>query len=147
MIKIIVLTDLHICEESHTIIGLNPSLQLKKAIKHINKYHSDANRLVITGDLTHSGTLSQYSILKNILGEINVPTTLLLGNHDNRENFKKVFYDYPLDSNGFIQSRVSVLEKGLIFLDTLAEPSHQINTILAKYAENDSIGFKTSWKH
>ena len=126
MIKIIVITDPHICEEGQTIIGLNPSLQLKKAVKHINKYHFDASRLVITGDLTHSGTKSQYSILKNIFEEINIPTTLLLGNHDNRENFKKIFYDYPLDSNGFIQSRVSILEKELIFLDTLANRPHQI---------------------
>ena len=33
----------------------------------VNKYHSNANRLVITGDLTNSGTLSQYNIIRNIL--------------------------------------------------------------------------------
>tara|TARA_Y100000746_G_C15411951_1_gene410716 strand:+ start:333 stop:1220 length:888 start_codon:yes stop_codon:yes gene_type:complete len=125
MIKIIVLTDPHICEENQTIIGLNPSLQLKKALKHIKKFHSDANRLVVTGDLTHAGTKNQYSIFKNIIEGINIPITLLLGNHDNRENFRKVFSDYPLDSNGFVQSKEAIYKNKLIFLDTLAAPPYK----------------------
>ena len=88
MTKIIILTDPHICDEGQTIIGLSPSLQLEKALKHINKYHSNADRLVITGDLTNSGTLSQYNIIKNILKRNRILTTLMLGNHDNRDNFR-----------------------------------------------------------
>lgn len=122
MTKIIILTDPHICDEGQTIIGLNPSFQFEKALNHINKYHSNANRLVITGDLTNSGTLSQYNIIRNILKSNRIPTTLMLGNHDNRDNFRKIFWDYPTDPHGFIQAKESISTKKLIFLDTLLGP-------------------------
>ena len=42
-------------------------MKLMKAINHISLKHSDADKIVITGDLTDGDKSSYYNKLKNIL--------------------------------------------------------------------------------
>ena len=48
-----------------------------------------------------------------------IPITFMLGNHDNRSNFKKVFPEIPLDNKGYLQKKISLGDDVLICLDTL----------------------------
>ena len=91
--KIIHFSDTHIHDE--LIIGQDSNFRFKKALEHISKNHLDADLFVITGDLTHHGRLKSYEKFNEILNEAKLPTPLLpkliIGNHDNRETFKKQF--------------------------------------------------------
>ena len=118
--KVIHLSDPHI----HTKIlhGIDPVSRFKEALNHIIKNHQDANLFVITGDLTHFGDEESYYRLNEILTKSALPKNLypklMIGNHDNRENIKKIFSNIPIDENGFVQYFIEINDKRFIFLDT-----------------------------
>ena len=122
--KIIHLTDTHLGYTGQEIYQRSPIPALEKAIKSINQEHSDAEMLVITGDLAHAGHPEAYQNLKSILEQLTIPYHLVIGNHDDRPTISELFHDFKLDENGFAQ-KVITTEKGLfILLDTVIEGTH-----------------------
>tara|TARA_Y100001970_G_scaffold22695_1_gene26323 strand:- start:166 stop:963 length:798 start_codon:yes stop_codon:yes gene_type:complete len=118
--KIIHLSDIHI--NPKILYNIDAQKRFKLALNHIRNNHSDADILIITGDLTHYGNDESYKIFNKILEEINLPEhlypKLILGNHDNRDNFKKNFPNVKTDQNGFVQYLENFEDKTFIFLDT-----------------------------
>jgi len=125
--KIIHFSDTHIHDE--LIIGQDSNLRFKKALEHISNNHLDADLFVITGDLTHHGRLKSYEKFSEILREAKLPKhlspKLIIGNHDNRDTFKKKFTKVPIDENGFIQYELEFSSNKFLFLDTNLPKSHQ----------------------
>ncbi len=122
MAKLLIFTDIHI--KGDTIIGLDPVTRFKEALTHALAHHSDAQGIVLMGDLTHSGTVGEYNLLKDILVNVPLPITFMMGNHDRREAFLQVFPKARLDSSGFVQSSFDVGEWCAITLDTLDGPPY-----------------------
>ena len=118
--KIIHLSDPHI--EPDILHGIDSTNRFKLSLNHIRNNHADANLLVISGDLTHFGKQESYNEFYNILNKSKLPKNLypklMIGNHDNRENFKQKFLRTPRDENGFIQYFEDIDDKRFIFLDT-----------------------------
>ena len=102
----------------------NPQTRLEAGIAHALAHQTDADMLVITGDLTHKGDLASYRKLKELLAPVTIPVHLMLGNHDNRASFLNVFPDTPTDINGFVQQVVDLPEARLVMLDTLFGPPY-----------------------
>ena len=121
MAKILVMTDLHVTEPGVTIIGLDPVARLSKTLAHAARHHSDASHLILTGDLTHTGTRLEYQRLKETLHDLPWPVSYLIGNHDNRAAFREAFPEVPTDRNGFLQSILDLHDTRLILLDTVDE--------------------------
>ena len=125
--KVIHLSDPHI----HTKIlhDIDPVYRFKAALNHIIENHLDANLFIITGDLTHFGDEESYFKLNEILTNSDLPNNLypklMIGNHDNRENMKKIFSDIQTDENGFIQYFIDIDDKRFIFLDTNLQGTDQ----------------------
>ncbi|MGV6871983.1 phosphodiesterase [Pseudochelatococcus sp. B33] len=119
--KLIHLTDLHLVPTGATLFGFDPAARLRDVIARINRDHADADICVITGDLADKGELAAYDLLRELLRELRVPCRLLVGNHDNRENFVRAFPEAERDENGFIQSVHECSAGRLIFLDTLVQ--------------------------
>lgn len=127
MPKIIVMTDLHIVAPGERIIGLDPSARFYDALSHALRAHGDAERLVLTGDLTHHGRPEEYAQLRALLADVPMPISFLLGNHDDRAAFRAAFPEAPVDESGFVQSVADAGSHRLICLDTLhpeTEPYH-----------------------
>ncbi len=122
MKKLLAFTDLHI--RASNIIGLNPVNRFKEGLDHALKYHSDAEGIVLMGDLTHSGSASEYEILKTVLAGVKLPITFLMGNHDRREAFLSVFPDIILDEAGYVQTIQDIDAWKVISLDTLDGPPY-----------------------
>lgn len=122
MAKILIFTDIHIRPEGQTIIGLDPLVRFQTGLAHALRVHRDADHLIITGDLGHSGRVEEYQRVKAALAEVNIPVTLMLGNHDNREAFLEVFPDTPRLASGHIQRAFDLGHHRLITLDTLDGP-------------------------
>ena len=123
MAKIIVFTDTHM--EPEVPQGkFNPDVQLQKGIAHVNEFNPDADMVIFTGDLTDKGDATSYEMLHSRLDDLKIPHHLLLGNHDNRENFIKIFPETKLDENGFVQKVIHTPEANLILLDTLNGPPY-----------------------
>ncbi|HVJ34731.1 MAG TPA: phosphodiesterase [Terriglobia bacterium] len=124
MTKLIVFTDLHMLPEGGRIIGLDPYERLQNGVRHVNRHHPDAARVICTGDLTHKGDAVSYARLREVLSELKMPYSLLLGNHDARDTFRTGFADIPVDEAGYVQSMIDLPEGRLLLLDTLIEPPH-----------------------
>lgn len=116
--KFIHISDTHLVSKRGGHYASDPYLKLKRAIQSINKYQSDADFMVITGDLTDSGNLDAYKDLKEVLKELNIPYYMIIGNHDNRENFLKIFGDMYDYQKPFAQFSLIKDSKLLLFLDT-----------------------------
>lgn len=113
------MTDIHVCPDGETVVNLDPEQRLLQGINSVNASHSDASLCVITGDLVDRGEIEAYRVLRRCLAELRVPWRLLLGNHDNRDNFRDVFPEAPIDPSGYIQSVEDIGDLRVIFLDTL----------------------------
>lgn len=119
--KLIHMSDLHLVKPGERLWGLNPFTRLEVALHDIARNHPDAELLVITGDLADQGEIEAYEGLRELLGRFPIRTVLLLGGHDNRENFYTVFPDAPRDPSGFAHF-AEITHQGLfIFLDTVGE--------------------------
>lgn len=121
--KFIHISDTHLIGGKLGLYGLDPYIGLKKAIESINRYHDDADFLVLTGDLADEGEIKAYEKIKEILSTCKIKSIKMMGNHDNRENFLSVFKDSFYD-DGFIQGVKEFGKKVCIFLDTKIPNTH-----------------------
>ena len=101
--KFLQISDVHLIPDGGTLYGLNPHERLAACIADVNAQHGDAEFVVFTGDLVHTGHPDAYARLSDLLGGLRLPYHLMLGNHDDRETFKAAFPAAPRDGNGFIQ--------------------------------------------
>ena len=122
MHKILLLSDLHLRGPNQKIIGINPMERLKSALDHALACHPDADRLILLGDLTHSGKVLEFERLKSLTDQCPIPVTFTLGNHDNRDHFRNVFANVEPDENGHIQSVIDIGDYRMVVLDTLDGP-------------------------
>lgn len=121
--KFIHLSDPHLQKDNFHLYGLDPYIRLELAIKSINKNFKDIDFIVITGDLTQDGSQKAYRKLRKIIKKAKAEVILLMGNHDNRENFIKIFKNHPVNNN-FIQTTKTIDKDVFIYLDTKIENSH-----------------------
>lgn len=117
MLKTIWMSDPHFTHEGD-VLGHNPRIRLQSAVDHINTNHSDASFCVISGDMVNRGTQVDYEALSNRLNRLAVPLLPMVGNHDDRDLFRK---NLPLPAScmgNFIQYSISTPGELIICLDT-----------------------------
>jgi 3',5'-cyclic-AMP phosphodiesterase len=90
MIKLIQISDCHIDDQALA-MGVDTQTNLAKVVKKISNLKFEA--LLISGDLSNSGSLYSYKRLKEILLPIQQPTYVFGGNHDNIDQLIKEFND------------------------------------------------------
>lgn len=79
--------------------------------------------MFVTGDLTEHGAEEDYRRLRDTLAEVTCPVHVMVGNHDRRAAFARVFPETPR-ADGFVQYAVDVGPLRCIALDTLDEGRH-----------------------
>ena len=119
--KLIHLTDTHLVPKGRKLFGRDPRVVLDAAIADINAHHADAELLVLTGDLTHWGEAEAFANLAEALSALKLPIRLLIGNHDEREAYRRAFPSEHFDSAGFAQSALDVSVGRFLFLDTVRD--------------------------
>lgn len=118
--KFIHLSDTHLLgATSEKLYGLKPAKRLKKAFKNIREHHSDAAFVVITGDISNAGEVGAYKLLRKYIEGLGIPVLPLMGNHDVRAAFWKVFPEWK--EGAFVQYVREIDGKVFLFLDTLVE--------------------------
>ncbi len=124
--KLVHISDIHINPEP--ILGLDPVANFEACLRHVEEFHSDADRVVITGDLTHHGLEASYRQLQDILEASSLKgeqaPRLMIGNHDNRETFTSVFTNVPRDRHGFVQWTEDTPAGVFIYMDTSEPGTH-----------------------
>jgi 3',5'-cyclic AMP phosphodiesterase CpdA len=119
-VKIVQITDTHLLgADRANVYGINAAYRLKRAIKSINTYHSDAAFIALTGDLADVATPEAYALLDKIIKKSKLPIYPIMGNHDKRDFFAQHF-DF-VNEDGFVQYVQESEGKVFLFLDTLVE--------------------------
>jgi 3',5'-cyclic-AMP phosphodiesterase len=116
-VKFIHITDIHLVAPKEKLWGFDTFDRLDLCLADIKKYHPDAEFCAISGDLTERGDAVAYAALKDRLKNFPVPAHLMLGNHDSRANYLKVFGG--ADDYGFAQHSLVKEGRHFLFLDTL----------------------------
>jgi 3',5'-cyclic AMP phosphodiesterase CpdA len=122
--KLALLADTHIPEDvENNYRGFYPYRNLQKTVPEIISASTDG--VFIAGDLARlTGKPGDYANLKKLLSPVaeETPVIMALGNHDNRENFLKVFGQTPGDKPAIKSKHVTVVKKAsmrMIMLDSL----------------------------
>ena len=115
--KFVLISDVHI-GSTKEVPGRTPSSCLRAAVQHIKDRNADADFCIALGDLTETGSPEEYAELKAALQDLPMPCRLMIGNHDERENFKAAFPDEPVDVGGNVQQVFDAGAFRFILLDT-----------------------------
>ena len=135
MKKLLALTDIHMKVESQTIIGLVPFENFRRGLNHAITHHPDAERVILLGDLTNSGTMDEYIRLAEVIADCTIPVTLMCGNHDKRDNLTAAFPDTPIDDNGFVQDAFVCGNTRVLTTDTQFGPPFLSYAHLGQYCD------------
>jgi Icc protein len=118
------LADTHIPEDvENNYRGFYPYQNLQKVVPEIISASPDG--VLIAGDLARlTGESGDYANLKKLLRPVaeKTPVFMALGNHDNRENFLKVFDETPGEKPAVKGKYITIVEKApvrIIMLDSL----------------------------
>ena len=99
MLKFVHLTDLHLTNAREDCQGYDTFAATERALAHAARVHGDMAFLVITGDLANWGEIEAYERLKSLVDSYPHPVYLMIGNHDSRAHFLKVFGDrHPFEA-------------------------------------------------
>ncbi|GLQ55814.1 metallophosphoesterase [Devosia nitrariae] len=124
MLKFIHLTDLHLTANGERAAGYDTYANTDRALSHALDLFPDAAFVVITGDIANWGEYEAYRRLERRLELVPVPVFLMIGNHDNRDNFFSVFGRRHPFAFPYAQYRQAVAGYELVFLDTQGVGSH-----------------------
>lgn len=116
--KFVALSDLHVVPKGATSRGLDTAERLGQALDDIVHHHADADFCVLCGDLADHGEVEAYRHLKAAIADFPLPLQLMIGNHDDRANFRRVFDDAAVDDDGFVQSVVDTADGRFVFCDS-----------------------------
>jgi Icc protein len=123
-VNLALLADTHIPEDvENNYRGFYPYQNLQKVVPEIISASPDG--VFIAGDLARlTGESGDYANLKKLLSPVaeKTPVFMGLGNHDDRQNFLKVFNETPGEKPAVKGKHITIIEKApvrLIMLDSL----------------------------
>lgn len=119
------ISDLHIRQAGELIEGKIDTFEyLVACIDRINALPQLPAAVIASGDLADTGSAAEYRRLKSQLDRLEIPCTVMPGNHDSRAGMREVFGNtpaLPATSNGLLQYAIDLPELRVLCLDTLDE--------------------------
>jgi 3',5'-cyclic AMP phosphodiesterase CpdA len=99
MINLLHLSDIHIPDKQGDLWdGVDPCKKLEKLIELAKKLGINPSFTVITGDISHTGTIQSYNLAKKYIDKIQDLGGLVLptmGTKDNRQSFSNIILGKP----------------------------------------------------
>jgi Icc protein len=120
------LSDIHLFAKKSSSQLIRPDIAeaLRWIVADIAAFDPAIDVVVLTGDLSESGTREEYELLRELLAPLAAKVLAIPGNHDLRSNFRQAFNDIlPFDDREF--AHYEVVYRGIRFLalDTVVEGS------------------------
>jgi len=116
------ITDLHIRPSGKKAYGVvDTEAMLRAGVAAIAAQPVKPDAVIVSGDLTDCGLVEEYELLRDCLKPLAMPTYLIPGNHDRRDNLAKVFGGdgYLPTTGGYLHYTVDNFPIRLIGLDTV----------------------------
>ena len=121
------ISDTHVCAEGTKLYGrIDTNAGLARAVETINRLNPRPDLVLASGDLAESGEPGQYAMLRKLLAPLEMPLSVLPGNHDSGDAFRAAFADHAyLPQEGeFLHYGVELGPLSLIALDTRIPGEH-----------------------
>ncbi|MGF1523512.1 MAG: phosphodiesterase [Leptolyngbyaceae cyanobacterium] len=117
------ISDLHVQPEGEKAYGIvDTNRFLKAAVKQLNQLQPQPDIVIATGDLVDNRTEAEYRMLQAIMASLRAPVYFVMGNHDDREAFRRVFPSLPyMPADGFVQYVLDSYPVRIIVLDTMVD--------------------------
>ena len=120
---LIQITDLHVRPHGMPVARVGETNMLvERGLSAVRAFTPRPDALIISGDLTDNGLATEYEELAAMLRRtVDLPTYVIPGNHDRREELKRGMADWPgvADDPEFVQYTVDDLPVRLVMLDTV----------------------------
>lgn len=92
MPTIIQISDCHLLADPEgDVRGIRTRETLRKVWRHLREHYPEADRIVISGDLTHDERVESYEAVREITRECASRILVIPGNHDDRPLLRKAF--------------------------------------------------------
>lgn len=89
------ITDLHIDEPGRLTLGrIDTAAMLGRTVARLNRLSPQPDVILVTGDLTDTGTAPAYEHLRTLLAPLPTPFFVMPGNHDDRTALCTSFADH-----------------------------------------------------
>lgn len=86
------LTDTHVvADPSLHELYIDNNDRLRLAVEKLNSETPAPTLVLLTGDMTNTGTEDEYAVLAELLGELRLPVLAVPGNHDTRHGIRDLF--------------------------------------------------------
>ncbi|MBL4647152.1 MAG: metallophosphoesterase [Rhizobiales bacterium] len=121
LLKLIVMSDIHLLPPGDIKRGLDTAPRFKCAIDDVNIFHADADLCVFAGDITEKADKHAYTLFDKIRAGNNLPQRVMMGNHDDRNVYLDHAKNPMLDENRFVQGYDDIKGHRIVMLDT-SEP-------------------------
>ena len=119
---IVQISDLHLAPEGQKTLGVAPMAEnLALCIERLNALVPKVDLVMITGDITHEGTLAEANCTARLLQQLHAPYYVMPGNHDDRDVLWSVFggASIPDRPDGFLNYVVEMGDQRLIAMDSV----------------------------
>ena len=115
------ISDLHVDLPGKKLAGrVDTAACLARAVAQIERLRPQPDVLLITGDLVNQARAEEYVHLRELLSPIRIPTFVIPGNHDDRDNLRAAFADHTyLPREGFLHYAIDDYPLRIIALDTV----------------------------
>lgn len=115
------ITDPHVRANGRLAYGVvDTTAAIARAIEALNNLDPLPDVALVTGDLVDFGRTEEYGVLRELLAPLKIPYFLLLGNHDERQNFRAAFATPATRGDAdFVHYTVEDWPVRLIALDTV----------------------------
>ncbi|MEE2992998.1 MAG: phosphodiesterase [Gemmatimonadota bacterium] len=145
--RIVQLSDPHIeAPARQPVLGRNTITQLQDAVHAVNTLSPVADFVILTGDQTNDESDDSFEKVKQVLGRLQMPCHLVLGNHDARTPFRRVMlgedtpssdrYYYTVKQNGYRFIILDTLDEGKV---TGLMDKSQLDWLEAELAEKEDL--------
>lgn len=151
VLKLIVMSDIHLFPEGETRKGLDTAARFAEAIDDANRLYADADLCVFAGDIADTAQIEAYAQFDELREGLALPQRVMLGNHDDRNVYLACTKSPMVDENGFVQGYEDIKGHRILMLDT-SEPDMHIRFSLlcekrlawtaARLAEAKDLGLK-----
>jgi Icc protein len=124
VLSFIHITDTHLLDQAEeTFHNLNTKQCFESVLSDSQKRYPDVDFLLITGDISQTGSRKSYAIFKSITQQFELPTYCVPGNHDIAKLLQESFSNSPNDSLNIIQFG----KFSLILINSCVENQHHGN--------------------
>jgi 3',5'-cyclic AMP phosphodiesterase CpdA len=116
------ISDTHIKAEGKRAYGVVDTVRaFARCVQSVVSMKQRPDVLLLTGDIADRGDADEYALVREILSPLTMPTYVIPGNHDRREQMRASFadHDYLQYCSDFIQYAIEEYPVRIVALDTV----------------------------